>query len=91
MSRSTFIAMGVSLGILFLAAAPAEAKLPFVKKAQALGFNEITACTSCHVDKMPTKAKHDFTERGKFLEDAKKSHKAEEVDLAWLKDYKGKA
>lgn len=91
MSRSTFMTLGVSLGILFASASTAQAKLPFVKKAQEMGFKEITACTSCHTMKMPTKAKHDFTPRGQFLFDAKKSHKVEEVDLAWLKDFKGKA
>lgn len=91
MNRSTFMALGVSLGILLVSASPAQAKLPFVKKAQGMGFKEITACTSCHAEKMPTKAKHDFSERGQYLADRKKKEKVEEVDLAWLKDYKGKA
>jgi hypothetical protein len=31
-----------------------------------------------------------MTERGKFLEKTKAEKKATEVDLAWLKNYKGK-
>ena len=31
-----------------------------------------------------------MAERGKFLVDMKAKNKAAEVDLAWLKDYKGK-
>jgi hypothetical protein len=32
----------------------------------------------------------ELTERGKFLEKTKAEKKATEVDLAWLKGYKGK-
>jgi hypothetical protein len=75
--------------ILTLAGLPAQAKLPFVKKAQELGFSEIKNCQSCHVDKMPKKGASIGNERGKFLLATKTSKKATEVDLAWLKDYKG--
>lgn len=71
---------------------PASAKMPYVKKAQGLGFKFIENCASCHVDKMPKKeAKGEpFNEVGKFLMAEKAKTKAAEVDLAWLKDYKGK-
>jgi cytochrome c553 len=72
-----------------LLAVPAQAKLPYVKKAQELGFKEVTSCKSCHVDAMPKKG-GELAERGKFLVDMKAKKKAAEVDLAWLKDYKGK-
>jgi hypothetical protein len=69
-------------------AVPAQAKLPFVKKAQELGHAEIKDCKACHVG-VPKKG-GDMTERGKFLLKTKADKKAAEVDLAWLKDYKGK-
>ncbi|MBP1771786.1 MAG: hypothetical protein H6P99_949 [Holophagaceae bacterium] len=75
--------------VFVLAGLSAQAKLPFVKKAQALGFAEIKDCKACHAV-LPPKKGGEMTERGKFLLSAKASHKAAEVDLAWLKDYKGK-
>ena len=71
-----------------LLAIPAQAKLPFVKKAQELGFTEVKNCTACHVG-VPKKD-GEKTERGKFLVKMKAEKKASEVDLHWLKDYKGK-
>ncbi|MBK9796296.1 MAG: hypothetical protein IPP58_07335 [Holophagaceae bacterium] len=71
-------------------ALPAQAKLPFVKQAKDLGFKEITSCKSCHVDAMPKKGASAANERGAFLTKMKVDKKAAEVDLAWLKDYKGK-
>jgi hypothetical protein len=71
-------------------ALPAQAKLPFVKKAKELGFTEITSCKSCHVDAMPKKGASANNERGKFLLEMKAKKKAAEVDLNWLKEYKGK-
>ncbi len=71
-----------------LLAIPAQAKMPFVKKAQELGFADIKACTACHAG-VPKKD-GDMTERGKFLKKTKADKKAAEVDLNWLKDYKGK-
>ncbi len=73
-----------------LLAIPAQAKLPFVKKAQELGFKEITSCKACHVDAMPKKDAHAPNERGAFLIKMKADKKAAEVDLNWLKEYKGK-
>ena len=69
-------------------AIPAQAKLPFVKKAQELGFAEIKDCKACHVG-VPKKG-GEQTERGKYLSAMKAKNKAAEVDLNWLKDYKGK-
>ena len=73
-----------------LLALPVQAKIPFVGQAKKLGFAEIKDCQSCHVDKMPKKGASAPNERGKFLTEMKAKHKAAEVDLAWLKDYKGK-
>jgi hypothetical protein len=83
------LAIFIAASALILAV-PAQAKLPFVKKAQELGFKEITSCKSCHVDAMPKKGASAPNERGKFLVDLKAKNKATEVDLNWLKDYKGK-
>lgn len=75
--------------LLALMGLPAQAKLPFVKKAQAMGFAEIKDCKACHAA-MPPKKGSEMAARGKFLLEMKAKHKAAEVDLAWLKDYKGK-
>jgi hypothetical protein len=69
-------------------AVPAQAKMPWVKKAQEAGFAEVKDCKACHV--MPAKKGGELTERGRFLVDTKAKKAAAEVDLAWLKDYKGK-
>jgi hypothetical protein len=63
--------------------------MPWVKKAQALGFEDIKDCTACHANKMPKKGEA-LSDRGQFLMDQKKAKKAEDIDLAWLKDYKAK-
>lgn len=69
----------------------AHAKMPMVKKAQALGFKNVENCQSCHMEKMPKKdAKLEYNEMGKFLLAEKAKQKVEEIDLNWLKDYKGK-
>ena len=81
------------LTILFAAAAvlltlPIQAKPAFLKKAKELGFKEVTSCKACH-EGMPKKD-GEMTERGKFLKATKAEKKAAEVDVAWLKNYKGK-
>ena len=81
--RTLFVAL-----VLILASLPAQAKLPFVKKAQAMGYAEIKDCKACHVG--VAKKGGEQTERGKFLSDTKAKKGVDEVDLAWLKDYKGK-
>ena len=69
-------------------ALPAQAKMPWVKKAQELGHAEIKDCKACHVG--AAKKDGELSERGKFLMTTKAAKKAAEVDLNWLKDYKGK-
>jgi cytochrome c peroxidase len=69
-------------------AIPVQAKPTFVKKAQELGFADVKNCMACHAG-VPKKD-GDMTERGKFLKKVKAEKKAAEVDLNWLKDYKGK-
>lgn len=69
-------------------AVPAQAKMPWVKKSQELGFADVKDCKACHVG--VAKKGGDLSDRGKFLMDTKAKKKAAEVDLAWLKEYKGK-
>lgn len=69
-------------------AVPAQAKMPWVKKSQELGFADVKDCKACHVG--AAKKGGDLSDRGKFLMDTKAKKKAAEVDLAWLKEYKGK-
>ena len=73
-----------------LIATPAQAKLPFLKKAQEAGFVEAKNCQYCHIDKMPKKNAHEGNERGKWLVAQKAAKSAADVDMAWLKNYKGK-
>ena len=84
------IAPFVVIAAAAMLAIPAQAKLPFLKKAKDMGFTEITSCQSRHVDKMPKKGASEGNERGKYLIATKNAKKAAEVDLNWLKDYKGK-
>ncbi len=72
-----------------LLALPAAAKPAWVKKAQEAGFADVKDCKACHAA-LPVKKDGVFTDRGKFLVDMKAHKKAAEVDLAWLKDYKGR-
>ncbi len=82
----------LSAAAILAVGSPANAKLPFVKKAKDMGFTYIKDCQSCHMDKMPKLAAHGepFGEIGKFLKAQKAKNKATEVDVAWLKDYKAK-
>jgi cytochrome c553 len=73
------------LGLALLAAVPAQAKLPWVKKAQDMGFDNIKNCASCHVNEKPKKGEK-YNALGDWLMDQKAKKKAAEIDLAWLKD-----
>ena len=89
-TRSSFL-FALPLALLVVGVGtPAQAKLPWVKKAQGMGFAEIKNCQSCHTTATPKKGDPQLAERGKWLMDEKNKRKASEVDLAWLKDYKGK-
>jgi cytochrome c peroxidase len=82
--RTAFLLAATTL----ILAIPAQAKMPWVKKAQEMGFTDVKDCKACHVG-MPKKG-GDMSARGKFLVDTKAAKQAPEVDLAWLKEYKGK-
>ena len=85
----------LTVGVALLAAAlavPAQAKAPYVKKAQEAGHKDIVAnCQSCHKAKLPTKKEFAMNaELGAFLDTKMKETKAKEMDLKWLKEYKPK-
>lgn len=66
----------------------ASAKAPWVGKAKKLGIEAVKDCKSCHTsDKASAK---DLNDMGKWLVEQKKAKKAEDIDLAWLKEYKAK-
>lgn len=82
--------MNRTLGImtaLLLASAPSVfAKPAFLKKAKELNLPDINNCQACHISTVRGNAK--WNERGLWLKAKKAELNAEEVDVAWLKDYK---
>lgn len=60
-----------------------QAKGPWVKEAQDLGFKDITSCQSCHAAKLPA-----LNELGTWLVAEKAKRQADKIDLKWLADYK---
>ena len=85
----------LTVGVAVLAAAlavPAQAKAPYVKKAQDAGHKALVAnCQSCHKAKLPTKKDFAMNDTlGGFLTMKMKETGAKEMDLKWLKDYKPK-
>ena len=65
----------------------AQAYPQFLGKAQDLGFTDAKDCTYCH-----TKASggSGWNARGNWLRAEKKKRHADQVEVEWLKDYKGK-
>jgi len=85
MRRSSLLAL--TAAAMLAVAIPSQAKPAFVKKAQDLGFKDVVNCASCHQG--APKKTGPFTARGQFLVDQKAAKKAADIDLAWLKDFKG--
>lgn len=84
------IAFAVSLAAFAALSAPAAADMAMQKKAKELKIASVQNCQSCHTDKVPKKGAAAVNAMGKWLVDQKASRKAKAVDVAWLKDYKGK-
>lgn len=84
MRRSYLLLAAAALAV----AIPSQAKMTFVKAAKDAGIPGVTSCASCHVG-APKKG-GEMNERGKWLISQKAAKKAAEVDVKWLKDYKGK-
>lgn len=72
----------MTLTALLLAGASLQAKVPWVKEAQDLGFKDIKSCQDCHTPRMPG-----LNELGTWLMDEKAKRKAEKIDLMWLAEY----
>ena len=85
MARRVWAAMAI--GMIVTLAGTAEAKVAWVKKAQAEDPG-IKNCLSCHASMKVTPKDTQLNGRGQFLVDKKAELKATEIDLKWLKDYK---
>jgi hypothetical protein len=85
MARTIWTAMAI--GVVATLAGTAEAKVAWLKKAQAEDPT-IKSCLACHTSMKATATDPQLGPRGRFLLDKKKEQKAAEVDLKWLKDYK---
>jgi hypothetical protein len=87
--HKTRVVAGVTLAMTawLLSAGTASATMVLMKKAKDAGY-PATSCVYCHNEKLPKKGAVTHNDRGKFLVDEKEKHKASEVDIAWLKDYK---
>ena len=88
MRRSGIAILTVAMAAAF-SAPSADAKAPWVKKAQDLGHKDLVVnCQSCHKAKLPTAKEPTLNGTlGAFLAKKKKDTGAKEVDLKWLKDY----
>lgn len=84
-SLTIFSIAAVAL-VLSAASTKVAANPEFMPKAKSLGF-PANNCQYCH--KSPAGGKG-WNDRGNFLIAEKGKRKAKTVDVAWLKDYKGK-
>ena len=84
------IAFAVSVAAFVALSAPAGADMAMQKKAKELKIASVQNCQSCHTDKVPKKGAAAVNPMGKWLVDQKTTRKAKDVDVSWLKDYKGK-
>jgi len=63
----------------------ASASKDFLKDAKQFGGKN---CQFCHNGSGIPKDSKNLNDRGKWLVEQKKKHKAEKVEVSWLKDYK---
>ena len=75
------------LGLAVAACLSLAAKPAYLTAAKAKGIDGVTSCMSCH--KTIAKDNVTFGPRGTYLRDRKKKENAAEVDVTWLKDFKG--
>ena len=75
------------LGLAVVACLSLSAKPAFLKAAKEAKIEGVATCMSCHTNTAPGKVA--FTARGTFLKTRKAKEKAKEVDVTWLKDFKG--
>lgn len=58
------------------------------KAAKDMYGKDIKGCKHCHVKPLPREGSADLNEVGSWLVEQKEEKGAEEVDVAWLKEYK---
>jgi hypothetical protein len=89
--RSAVAACGALYVALLALDGVANARPPWVKKVKEMGL-PAENCLYCHTVKLPKKESfkpEELNERGKWLVSEKNRRNAKEVDLEWLKEYKG--
>lgn len=92
MTRTAFVATFLSALALGVPFGMAVAEQQLVAKAKQAGF-PAKNCQYCHVPALPKKETfkpEDLNERGKWLAEEKTKRNAQEVNVDWLKEYKGK-
>ena len=87
-----YFVFGLGFGLAaaaLLVSSPDEARatMKMQTDARKAGF-EIKSCLDCHNERLPKKDNVTENHRGQWLVDQKKERGAEEIDVAWLKDYK---
>ena len=74
-----------TLGLAVAACLSLSARPTFPKAAKDAGLTGVT-CMTCHTKVTAPVA---FTAKGKYLKERKATEKAKDVDVKWLKDFKG--
>jgi hypothetical protein len=90
MRRAAWIALTGLTTSLALMAGPAPAEQKLLAAAKKAGF-PAQNCQFCHTVALPKKETfkpEDLNPRGKWLQEEMKKRNAQEVDVAWLKEYK---
>ncbi len=72
--------------LLILSGVTLQAKAPWVKQAQDLGFKDIKNCQACHSAQLPG-----LNELGDWLVAEQSRRKAQKIDLMWLSEYPKKS
>jgi len=86
MKKTTTLLLGAALAA--IAAAPAFSSQKMMGECKKIGITEIKTCASCHTTKNAKEmSAKDLNEVGKWLVDQKAARKADEYDMAWLKEY----
>lgn len=88
-TRRWYFALGALSAALIMsisAPPPANATMKMQKAAKKAGI-EAKNCLYCHNEKLPKKDAFTNNHRGEWLLAQKEERKAEEIDVAWLKDY----
>jgi mono/diheme cytochrome c family protein len=79
----------LTAAVMVAGAGAAWATVALQKKAKEAGL-EVQNCLYCHGEKLPKKGASTLNDRGRWLKTQKDKRQAQEIDPAWLKDYKEK-